>query len=160
MVSILKPWKWHRDYGEIMKFVVSRLILSHNWGNIWRPCPPENNIVSTHRNYLEMMLFPSCGISPWKWHVHLWKSCGNHKSDVIVICGTDGEDTQIDQGYHMSRKCQGKTKFSPGQEKVREFWKNVRNFGHLTQVREFCHDLIFRLKLPLYDKGSTWVVFM
>ena len=49
------------------------------------------------------------------------------------------------------------------------------NFGHLTHVRElsgnfvmscqgivreFCHDIIFRLKLPSYDKGSIWVVFM
>ena len=27
-------------------------------------------------------------------------------------------------------------------------------------VREFCHDIIFRLKLPSYDKGSTWVALM
>ena len=48
----------------------------------------------------------------------------------------------LDQGCHVSGKCQGKTKFSPGQGKVREFWKNVREFFqfHPCQgiVREFC----------------------
>ena len=29
----------------------------------------------------------------------------------------------------MSGKCQGKTQFSPGQGKVREFWGNVREFS-------------------------------
>ena len=48
------------------------------------------------------------------------------------------------------------------------------NFGHLNHVRElsgncvmsyqgivreFCHDIIFRLKFPSYYKGSTWVIF-
>ena len=53
---------------------------------------------------------------------------------------------QIDsdwQGCHVSGKCQGKTKFSPGQGKVREFWKNVREFWPFDPcegiVREFCH---------------------
>ena len=32
------------------------------------------------------------------------------------------------QGCHVSGKSQGKTKFSPGQGIVREFWKNVREF--------------------------------
>ena len=45
------------------------------------------------------------------------------------------------QGCHVSGKCQG-------------------IFGYLTHVREFCHDIIFRLILPSYDKGFTWVVFM
>ena len=64
----------------------------------------------------------------------------------------------------MSGKCQGKSKFSPGRGKS-------GNFGHLTHVRElsgnlgchvreFCHDIIFRLRLQSYDKGSTWVVLM
>ena len=54
------------------------------------------------------------------------------------------------------------------------FEKMSQNFSHLTHVmelsgnfvmscqgivREFCHDIICRLKIPLYDKGSTWVVF-
>ena len=68
--------------------------------------------------------------------------------------------------------CQGKTKFSPSQGILK---KCQGNFGHLTHVRElswnfvtscqgivreFCHDIIFSLKLPSYDKGCTWVVFM
>ena len=33
---------------------------------IW--VPPQNNIVSTHGNNVEMTLFPSYGILPWKQH--------------------------------------------------------------------------------------------
>ena len=39
---------------------------------------------------------------------------------------------------------QGKTKFSPVQGIVREFWKMSGNFHHLTHVGEFCHDIFFR----------------
>ena len=71
----------------------------------------------------------------------------------------------------MSGKCQGKTKFSPGQRKVRNFEKMSGNFGHLTHVKELsgnfvmpyqgivrkvCHDIISRS----HDKGSSWVKFM
>ena len=78
------------------------------------------------------------------------------------------------QGCHVSGKCQGKTKFSACQGKVREFKKKkVREFRPfdpcegITSIKEFCdvmsgnnkfcQDIIFRLKLPSYDKGSTWV---
>ena len=55
----------------------------------------------------------------------------------------------------MSGKCQGKTKFSSGQRKVREFWP----FDPCQViVREFCHVMsgnsawyFFRLKIPSYD---------
>ena len=36
-----------------------------------------------------------------------------------------------------------RTKFSPGQVIVREFWKMSGNFCHLTHVREFCHEFFF-----------------
>ena len=72
--------------------------------------------------------------------------------------------------YQRVATCQGnvreKTKFSPGRGKVREFWKNVREFGLLTHVkelsvnfamlcqgivREFFYDIFFRLKLLSRD---------
>ena len=74
------------------------------------------------------------------------------------------------QGCHVSGKCQRKTQFSPGQGKVREFKKNVREFWAFDPwnfvmsckgiVREFCHVIFFGLKLPSYNKGSTYVVFV
>ena len=57
--------------------------------------------------------------------------------------------------------------------KSQNFEKMSGNFDHLTHVRElsgnfvmsyegivreFSHDIIFRMKLPSYDNGSTWVV--
>ena len=50
------------------------------------------------------------------------------------------------------RKCRG----------ILAVWPMSGNFVMSCQgiVREFCHDIIYRLKLPSYDKGSTWVVFM
>ena len=46
------------------------------------------------------------------------------------------------QGCHVSGKCQGKAKFSPGQGIVREFGKNVREFCPFDPcqgiVGEFC----------------------
>ena len=39
-----------------------------------------------------------------------------------------GSQGHLVQGCHVSGKSQGKTKFSPGQGIVREFWKNVREF--------------------------------
>ena len=56
------------------------------------------------------------------------------------------KDTLI-QGCHASGRNQGKTKFSPGQGIVGEFWKMSGDFCHLTYVREFCHDIFFRLRL-------------
>ena len=45
---------------------------------------------------------------------------------------------------------------------VREMSGNFEKMSgnHLTHVREFCNDIVFRLKLSSYDKGSTWVVFI
>ena len=70
----------------------------------------------------------------------------------------------------MSGKCQGKTKFSPGQGKLGEVWPFDPCQGI---VREFCHIMsencqgifvmtfVFRLsKFPSYKNRSTWVVFM
>ena len=69
----------------------------------------------------------------------------------------------------------GKNKiFLRVREKSGNFKKNSGNFGHLTHVRElsrdfviscqgivreFCHDIIFRLKFPSYGEGSM-VLFM
>ena len=44
------------------------------------------------------------------------------------------------QGCHVSGKCQGKAKFSPGQGKVREFLLFDPCQGI---VREFCCDILF-----------------
>ena len=75
----------------------------------------------------------------------------------------------------MSGKCQEKQNFLQVREKSGNFEKLSGKFGHLTHVREslgnfvmscqgivreFCHDIIFRLKFPSCDKGSTWDVFM
>ena len=35
--------------------------------------PHETDIISTHGNDVEMTLFPSCGVSPWKGHHFLPK---------------------------------------------------------------------------------------
>ena len=70
--------------------------------------------------------------------------------------------------------CQGnvreKQNFLQVREKSGNFERMSGNFGHLTHVRElsgnfvmscqgivreFCHDIIFRLKLPSYDKDCT-----
>ena len=62
---------------------------------------------------------------------------------LILLC-REVQRMSIFQGCHVSGKSQGKTKFSPGQGIVREFWKNVREFCPFDQcqgiVREFCHD--------------------
>ena len=78
-------------------------------------------------------------------------------------------------GLPRVREMSEKNKISPGQGKVVNFEKMSGNIGHLTHVREmsgnfvmlcqgivreFCHDIIFRSKLPSYDKSCTWVVFM
>ena len=81
-------------------------------------------------------------------------------------------------GRHKVRvaTCQGnvreKQNFLQVREKSGNFEKMSGNFGHFTHVRElsgnfvmscqgivreFYHDIIFRLKLPTFDKGSTWV---
>ena len=39
-------------------------------------------------------------------------------------------------------KNEGKTKFSPGQGIVREFWKMSGNFCHLTHVRELSGNFV------------------
>ena len=39
--------------------------------------PPGNNIILIHGNDVEMMLFLSCGVSPWKW-------CGNDREMMKV----------------------------------------------------------------------------
>ena len=73
---------------------------------------------------------------------------------------------------HRVATCQGnareKLNFLQVREKSGNFEKMSGNFGHLTHVRElsgnfviscqgivreFCHDIIFRLKLPSYDKA-------
>ena len=68
------------------------------------------------------------------------------------------------QGCHVSGKCQGKTKFSPEQGNQGILKTNVREIWPFDPcqgiVREFCHDIIFRLKLPSFDEGSSWVVFV
>ena len=45
-------------------------------------------------------------------------------------------------GCLTSGKNQGKTKFSPGQGIVREFWKMSGNFCHLTHVRELSGNFV------------------
>ena len=68
-----------------------------------------------------------------------------------------------------------KPNFLHVRKKSGNFEKMSENFGHLSHVREssgnfvmlcqgilteFYYDIFLRLKLPSYDKGSTWVVFM
>ena len=62
------------------------------------------------------------------------------------------------QGCHMSGKNQEKTKLSPGQGIVREFWKCQGIFCHLTHVREYCHDIFFRLRFHhmVRDLPGLW----
>ena len=52
----------------------------------------------------------------------------------------------LTQGCRVSGKCQEKTKFSPGQGKVREFWKKCQEFWpfHSCQgiIREFCDVMV------------------
>ena len=50
----------------------------------------------------------------------------------------------------MSGKCQGKTKFSPGQGKSGNFEKMLGNFGHLTHVREFCNVMSWNFVVTLF----------
>ena len=81
--------------------------------------------------------------------------------------GKNGSKTRItplhtsrrnQQVCHMSGKNQGKAKFSPGQGIVRVFWKMSGIFCHLTHVREFCHDILFRLRLHhmVRDLPGLW----
>ena len=82
MVSIWKPWKWHRDKRATMKLVVFRLISSCNWGNIWKLCG----------FHLEVTLFPPIEMM-WKWcFFHLVVS---HHGNDISICGNHVETTNM-----------------------------------------------------------------
>ena len=49
------------------------------------------------------------------------------------------------QGYHMSGKCQGKTKiFLQVREKSGNFEKMSGNFGHFTNVKELSANFVMR----------------
>ena len=79
-------------------------------------------------------------------------------------------------GLPRVREMSGKNKIFSRSGKSQGILKKMSgNFGHMTHVRElsgnfmmlcqgivreFCCDIIFKLKLPSYDTGSTWVVFM
>ena len=69
----------------------------------------------------------------------------------IRSIGVNNLQRLIRQGCHVSGKCQEK----------KPIFSRSGNFVMSCEeiVREFCHDIISRLLLPSYDKGSTWVVF-
>ena len=69
-----------------------------------------------------------------------------------ALAENQGDGSTDYQGCHVSGKCQG----------ILAIWPMSGNFvmSCWRIVREFCHEIIFRLKLPSYDKGSTWVVYV
>ena len=112
--------------------------------------------------------------------------CSNRKNTPSLI----DKSPQNHHGYpdrencasvsiHRVATCQGnvreKQNFLQVKEKSGNFEKMSGNFSHLTHVRElsgnfvmscqgivreFFHEIIFRLNPPSYNKGSNCVVFM
>ena len=99
----------------------------------------------------------------------------------IIPLRPRGECVNLPGAVPVFRSWDHSLKTMTGLPRVREMsgknkiFSRSGNFGHFTHVRElsgnfmmscqgivreFYHDINFRLKLPSFDKGSTWVVFM
>ena len=117
-----------------------------------------------------MFCIPQAPFSDWvramahgKWKVQAPHGLVYQVNFFVIasVCYTSAVWTKK-QGCHMSWKSQGKTKFSPGQGIVREFWKNVREIWLFDQcqgiVREFSHDNFFFLKI-IYTHTCFFLFF-